>query len=167
MKARTSPQSTARARSRRRATPVKAPTPPRVTVVTLGVSDLARSLRFYCEGLGFSPSSASNDHIVFLDAGGVVLALYPRELLAKDAQLSPEGSGFGGITVARNVGTKAEVDAALEAARNAGAKILKSAQEVFWGGYSGYFADPDGHPWEVAYNPHWKLDAEGYVVLPR
>ena len=146
---------------------MKAPTPPRVTVVTLGVSDLARSRRFYCEGLGFSPSSASNDHIVFLDAGGVVLALYPRDLLAKDAQLSPKGSGFGGVTVARNVGTKGEVDAALEAARKAGAKILKPAQEAFWGGYSGYFADPDGHPWEVAYNPHWKLDADGRVVLPR
>jgi catechol 2,3-dioxygenase-like lactoylglutathione lyase family enzyme len=126
---------------------------PGLTVITLGVSDLARSRRFYCDGLGFSP-------------GGVVLALYPRDLLAKDAQLSPKGSGFGGVTVARNVGTKAEVDAALDAARAAGAKILKPAQEAFWGGYSGYFADPDSHPWEVAYNPHWKLDAEGRVVLP-
>ena len=140
---------------------------PRLTVVTLGVSDLARSRRFYCDGLGFSQSSASNVQIVFLDAGGGVLALYPRELLAKDAQVSPKGSGFGGITLACNVGTKAEVDAALEAARKAGAKILKPAQEAFWGGYSGYFADPDGHPWEVAYNPHWKLDAEGRVMLPR
>jgi hypothetical protein len=140
---------------------------PRLTVVTLGVSDLARSRRFYCDGLGFSPSSASNDHIVFLDAGGIVLALYPRDLLAKDAQISPKGSGFGGITLARNVSTKAEVDTALECARKAGAKILKLAQEAFWGGYSGYFADPDGHPWEVAYNPHWKLDAEGRVMLPR
>jgi catechol 2,3-dioxygenase-like lactoylglutathione lyase family enzyme len=146
----------------------KAPaSPSRLTVVTLGVSDLARSRRFYCEGLGFSPSSASNDHIVFLDAGGVVLALYRRDLLAKDAQLSPKGSGFGGIALARNVRTKAEVDAALEAARRAGAKVLKPAQEAFWGGYSGYFADPDGHPWEVAYNPHWKLDAAGRVMLPR
>ena len=135
----------------------------RLTVVTLGVSDLAGSRRFYCEGLGFSPSRASHDHILFLDAGGVVLALYPRDLLAKDAQLSPKGSGFGGVTVACNVGTKAEADAA----RAAGAKILKPAQEAFWGGYSGYFADPHGHPWEVAYNPHWKLDAEGRVVLPR
>jgi uncharacterized protein len=140
---------------------------PGLTVITLGVSDLARSRHFYCDDLGFSPSSVSNDHIVFLDAGGVVLALYPRDLLAKDAQLSPKGSGFGGVTVARNVGTKAEVDAALDDARAAGAKILKPAQEAFWGGYSGYFADPDGHPWEVAYNPHWKLDAEGRVVLPR
>jgi hypothetical protein len=138
-----------------------------LTVVTLGVSDLARSRRFYCEGLGFLASSTSNEHVVFIDAGGVVLGLYAREPLAKDAQLSPEGSGFGGVTLARNVGAKAEVDAALEAARKAGAQILKPAQEVFWGGYSGYFADPDGHPWEVAYNPHWKLDADGRVALPR
>jgi catechol 2,3-dioxygenase-like lactoylglutathione lyase family enzyme len=138
---------------------------PCLTVVTLGVSDLARSRRFYCDGLGFSPSSASSEHVVFLDAGGVVLALYPRDHLAKDAQVSPEGSGFGGITLARNVGTKREVDAALEVARKAGAAILKPAQEVFWGGYSGYFADPDGYPWEVAFNPHWRLDASGRVVL--
>jgi catechol 2,3-dioxygenase-like lactoylglutathione lyase family enzyme len=151
----------------KRPAPTKPAASPRLTVITLGVSDLARSRRFYCEGLGFSPSSASNDHIVFLDAGGVVLALYPRDLLAKDAQLSPKGSGFGGIALARNVRTKAEVDAALEAARKAGAKILKPAEQAFWGGYSGYFADPDDHPWEVAYNPHWKLDAEGRVVLPR
>jgi uncharacterized protein len=145
-----------------------APNPsPRLTVVTLGVSDLARSRRFYCEGLGFSASSASNENIVFLDAGSVVLALYPRALLAKDAKLSFKGSGFGGVTVARNVGSKEEVDAAMGVARKAGAKILKPAQEAFWGGYSGYFADPDGYPWEVAYNPHWKLDANGGVVLPQ
>ncbi len=155
------------ARVARRPWSTKPAASPRPTVVTLGVSDLARSRRFYCDGLGFSASSASNDHIVFLDTGGVVLALYPRDLLAKDAQVSPKGSGFGGITVARNVGAKAELDAALEAARMAGAKILKLAQEAFWGGYSGYFADPDGHPWEVTYNPHWKLDAAGRVVLPR
>lgn len=93
----------------------------------------------------------------------MILALYPRDLLAKDSQLSPEGSCFGGIALARNLWTKAEVDAALEAARKAAATILKQAQEVF----SGYFTDPDGHPREVAYNPHWKLDAEGRVVLPR
>jgi catechol 2,3-dioxygenase-like lactoylglutathione lyase family enzyme len=138
-----------------------------LTVVTLGVSDVARSRRFYCEGLGFAASSGSDENIVFIDAGGVVLALYPRDLLAEDAHVSPKGAGFGGIALARNVGSKGEVDAALDVARRAGATILKTAQEVFWGGYSGYFADPDGHPWEVAYNPHWKLDAEGCVVLPR
>ena len=101
-----------------------------------------------------------------MDAGGIVLALYRRKLLADDANVPSEGSGFSGVTLARNVGSKAEVDGALEAAKKAGARILKPAQEVFWGGYSGYFADPDGHPWEVSYNPHWKLDAAGRVVLP-
>ena len=140
---------------------------PRITVVTLGVSDVARSRRFYCEGLGFTASSASNPHVVFIDAGGVVLGLYSRDALAEDAQLPAEGSGFGGITLARNLPSKAEVDAALLVAEKAGAKILKTAREVFWGGYSGYFADPDGHPWEVAYNPHWSLDAAGGVILPK
>lgn len=138
---------------------------PRLTVVTLGVQDLARSRMFY-GALGFRPSSSSNESIVFMDAGGVVLALYRRKLLADDANLPSAGSGFGGVTLARNVASKAEVDVALDAAKKAGASILKPAQEAFWGGYSGYFADPDGHPWEVAYNPHWKLDADGRVVLP-
>jgi uncharacterized glyoxalase superfamily protein PhnB len=100
-----------------------------------------------------------------MDAGGVVLALYRRKLLADDANMTSEGSGFGGFTLARNVASKAEVDAALEVAKQAGATIVKPAHEAFWGGYSGYFADPDGHAWEVAYNPHWKLDAGGRVVL--
>jgi catechol 2,3-dioxygenase-like lactoylglutathione lyase family enzyme len=139
---------------------------PRLTVVTLGVSDLARARRFYCDGLGWRASSTSSEHIIFIDVGGVVLALYPRDQLAEDAELSPMGSGFGGITLAHNVASKADVDAALEAARRAGARILKPAQEVFWGGYSCYFADPDGYPWEVAHNPHWKLDADGRVMLP-
>jgi catechol 2,3-dioxygenase-like lactoylglutathione lyase family enzyme len=139
---------------------------PSISVITLGVSDLARSRRFYCEGLGFRDSNQSDEHIGFLHAGGVMLALYPRHLLAEDAQLPAAGSGFGGITLARNVATKEEVDAALVRAEKAGAHILKSAREVFWGGYSGYFADPDGHPWEIAYNPHWELDENGLVLLP-
>src|SRR5579871_5345993 len=97
---------------------------PRLTVVTLGVSDLSRARRFYCEGLGWRASSASNEHIVFIDAGGVVLALYPRERLADDAKVDPAGSGFGGVTLAHNVGSKSEVDAALAAAQKAGARIL-------------------------------------------
>ncbi len=141
--------------------------PPRLTVVTLGVSDLARSRAFYCAGLGFEASSISNEHIVFMAAGGVVLALYPRKLLADDAHVPSKGSGFGGLALARNLKSKAAVDAALVVAKKAGAAILKPAQEVFWGGYSGYFGDPDGHVWEVAYNPHWKLDRDGRVVLPR
>jgi uncharacterized protein len=151
--------------SRRAPRPKPSP-PPRLTVVTLGVHDLARSRTFY-ETLGFRASSASNESIVFLDAGGAVLALYRRKLLADDANLSSEGSGFGGVTLARNVASRADVDAALDVAKGAGAHILKPAHEAFWGGYSGYFADPDGHPWEVAHNPHWKLGAEGRVALPK
>jgi len=139
---------------------------PRITVVTLGVADLPRARSFYAEGLGFKVSPSSNDQVVFIEAGSVVLGLYSREALAEDAQLSPEGSGFGGITLARNVGSENEVDVALAVAKRAGARILKPAQKVFWGGYSGYFADLDGHPWEVAFNPHWKLDEHGAVVLP-
>jgi predicted lactoylglutathione lyase len=139
---------------------------PRLTVVTLGVQDMARARMFY-EALGFRPSGSSNENIGFLDAGGVVLALYRRKLLAGDAHVSSEGSGFGGVTLARNVGSRGEVDAALDVARKAGAAVLKPAQEAFWGGYSGYFADPDGHPWEVAHNPHWQLDARGCVELPK
>ncbi len=147
--------------------PQAARTAPRLTVVTLGVQDLARSRAFYCDGLGFRASSGSTEGITFIDAGGVVLALYRRKLLADDANVSSEGSGFGGVTLARNVRSKAEVDAALEVAKKAGAAILKPAQVAFWGGYSGYFADPDGHPWEVAFNPYWKIDAAGNVVLPK
>jgi uncharacterized glyoxalase superfamily protein PhnB len=139
---------------------------PRLTVVTLGVQDLARARTFYCDGLGFRASKASNESIVFLDAGGAVLALYRRKLLAVDANVASEGTGFGGVTLAHNVGSTKAVDAAFERAKKAGATVLKAPQQAFWGGYSGYFADPDGHPWEVAYNPHWKLDATGRVVLP-
>jgi catechol 2,3-dioxygenase-like lactoylglutathione lyase family enzyme len=139
---------------------------PRITVITLGVADLARARDFYVEGLGWKASSSSNEHITFIDAGGIVLGLYPRELLAEDAKLELGSSGFSGVTLAHNVASKSEVDSALQAALNAGAALLKPAQEVFWGGYSGYFADPDGHVWEVAYNPHWQLNANGCVVLP-
>jgi len=138
---------------------------PTLTVITLGVADLQRSRRFYSEGLGFRIARGSDENIVFLQAGGVVLGLYPRKLLAEDAMVPAAGSGFGGITLARNVASKAEVDAALAQAEHAGASILKSARDVFWGGYSGYFADPDGYTWEVAYNPHWELGEDGQVKL--
>ncbi|MFO0750487.1 MAG: VOC family protein [Myxococcota bacterium] len=138
----------------------------RLNVITLGVADLARARAFYLTGLGWRASSASNDHVTFIDVGGLVLALFPREHLAADAHLDPAGSGFGGITLAQNVGSKAAVDAVLAAAVAAGGTLLKAAEDVFWGGYSGYFADPDGHPWEVAWNPLWPLDASGRVQLP-
>jgi len=139
---------------------------PRITVVTLGVADLERARNFYVNGLGWKASSSSNEHITFIDAGGVVLGLYPRSLLAEDAMVDPKGSGFRGVTLAQNVSSKSDVDRALQTAVRAGALLLKPAQEVFWGGYSGYFADPEGHIWEVAYNPHWKLDEIGRVLLP-
>jgi predicted lactoylglutathione lyase len=139
----------------------------RLTVITLGVADLALSRRFYCEGLGWTASPSSSDDIVFIPVGQIVLALYPRPLLAQDACLPPTPTGgFDGITLAQNVKSKAEVDAALARAVRAGARLSKPAQEVFWGGYSGYFLDPDGHAWEIAYNPLWGLTPDGRVVLP-
>lgn len=139
---------------------------PRIHLVTLGVADLARSRRFYSD-LGLSPSSASNDDVAFFDVGGVVLGLYGRAPLAADAAVSAEGSGFRAVTLAWNQASKADVDAALALAVNAGATLQKRAEEAFWGGYSGYFADPDGHLWEVAYNPLFPFDERGHLTLPR
>jgi catechol 2,3-dioxygenase-like lactoylglutathione lyase family enzyme len=137
----------------------------RLNIITLGVADLTRSRQFY-ERLGWRASSASNKSIVFFQAGATALALYPCAELAKDAHLPAEGSGFGGITIAYNARTRNEVDAVLAEARAAGAKILKPAEEAFWGGYSGYFADPDGHPWEVAWTPGFKIETDGSLRLP-
>ena len=139
---------------------------PRITVVALGVYDLARSRRFYCDGLGWRPSSQSDNDIVFIDAGGIVLELYLHEALAADAGLDPKGGGFGGIVLARNVASAAEVDLVVGIAERAGATILKAPQPASWGGYSGYFSDPDAHPWEITYNPMWGFDSAGAVVLP-
>ena len=139
----------------------------RLSIVSLGVADLAASRRFYEQGLGWKVSSTSNESIVFLDLGGVVLGLYGRDALADDMKL-PHGEpgGFGGFSLAHNARSKEDVDRVLEDAAKAGAKILKPAEEVFWGGYSGYFADPDGHPWEVAWNPFFPLSEDGRVELP-
>jgi uncharacterized protein len=141
----------------------------RLHVVSLGVSNIARARAFYCEGLGFPACKGTNEHIVFLDAGGVMLALYGRQALAQDAQIPKlaEPGSFGGIALARNVGAKAEVDAFLTRAKRAGGQVTKPAQEVLWGGYSGYFTDLDGHPWEIAFNPKWTLDADESVHLER
>jgi catechol 2,3-dioxygenase-like lactoylglutathione lyase family enzyme len=137
----------------------------RLSIVTLGVSDLTASRSFY-QRLGWSPSAtASNDEIVFFQLGGIVLALYGRAALAKDAGLEP-GRGFGGVALAYNARCKDDVDATLAAAKDAGARILKPAEEAFWGGYSGCFADPDGHPWEVAWNPHFAIQDDGSIKLP-
>lgn len=141
---------------------------PRLTVITLGVRDVAIAKKFYCEGLGWAPAEGSNEHITFINAGGVVLALFARQSLAADAKLEDKNAGgFAGFTLAHNVATRNEVDEALLDAKRAGAKILKTAEVAFWGGYSGYFADPDGNAWEVAHNPHWQLDARGRVMLPQ
>jgi catechol 2,3-dioxygenase-like lactoylglutathione lyase family enzyme len=138
----------------------------RVSLVTLGVKDLERSLTFYRDGLGFPVSPASNDDVVFFRTGGIVVTLFPHGKLADDAHVAPEGSGFRGIALAHNVREKSEVGAILAAAARAGATITKPAQDVFWGGHSGYFADPDGHLWEVAWNPHFPLRADGTIELP-
>ena len=137
----------------------------RVSLITLGVADLARSLRFY-ESLGWR---RANDHaeVVFFQAGGLVLGLFARAALATDAGLSEEGSGFRGIALAYNARSREEVDAVLAEATAAGAKLLKPAEDAFWGGYSGYFADPDGHLWEVAWNPDWTVLEDGSVRLHR
>lgn len=138
---------------------------PRLTVVTLGVKDLKRSLAFYKKGLGWPTKATAKDPIAFFQLGCVVLALFPRHLLAEDAHVRAKGSGFRGITLAHNVRTEAEVDKALRRVRKLGARIVKKAQKASWGGYSGYFADLDGHLWEVAHNPFMKLDRQGNPCL--
>ena len=137
----------------------------RVSIVTLGVADLARSRAFY-ERIGWRPAANQAEGIVFFQAGGMALALYPREELAKDANVPAEGSGFRGTTLAYNARSRAEVDAVLAEAKTAGARIVKPAQDAFWGGYSGYFADLDGFLWEVAWNPFFPIAADGSIQIP-
>jgi hypothetical protein len=138
----------------------------RVSFVTLGVGDVARARRFY-EALGFTASSTSNDNVAFFDAGGVVLSLFGRSALATDARVTDSTPSFSGVALAHNVGSEAEVDRVLAHAVACGATLRKAGQKVFWGGYAGYFADLDGHFWEVAFNPFLPLDADGRPELPR
>lgn len=138
---------------------------PRLTLITLGVADVAVARAFY-ERLGFKASSDSNPNVTFFDAGGVALALFGHSALAEDANISSTPSGFSGVTLAHNVSSEAEVEAILTEAVAAGAKLTKPAAKTFWGGYSGYFSDPDGHLWEVAHNPFWPMDENGRVILP-
>lgn len=138
---------------------------PQLHVVTLGVADVAKARAFY-EALGFRASAASQESIVFFELSGVVLALFERSHLADDATVAPAGDGFRSFTLAHNVETEEGVDAALRHAEYCGARIVKPASKVFWGGYSGYFSDPDGHLWEVAYNPFFPIDEDGRLVLP-
>jgi catechol 2,3-dioxygenase-like lactoylglutathione lyase family enzyme len=137
----------------------------RISLVTLGVNDLEKSTIFF-ERLGWRRSVKRAQGVSFFQCGGVAISLYPRSELAADACVSPEGEGFGGFTLAYNTRSKQEVDAVLVEAKSAGASIVKLAQEAFWGGYSGYFRDLDGHLWEVAWNPSFALDEAGAVTLP-
>jgi uncharacterized glyoxalase superfamily protein PhnB len=140
---------------------------PRVNVITLGTKNLERLRKFYEQGLGWKASSTSNEHFVAFQLGGIILCLFPEALLADDAMTTISSEqGFRGITLAHNVANKGEVDVILKQAVSAGAKLQKAAQDVFWGGYSGYFSDPDGHLWEVAWNPHWTLTIDGVLKLP-
>ncbi|MDP2062196.1 MAG: VOC family protein [Phaeovulum sp.] len=139
-------------------------TPQRVTLITLGVDDLARSRRFY-EAWGWRVARAL-EGVVFFQLLGSALGLFGREALAVDQGRPGAALGTGAMTLAQNFATRAEVDAAFAAALAAGAKALKPPQEVFWGGYSGYFADPDGHVWELAMNPFWPLAEDGSLTLP-
>jgi predicted lactoylglutathione lyase len=137
----------------------------RVSLITLGVADLGASRAFY-ERLGLAASPASNADVAFFQLDGMALALFGRAALAEDAHVANSQPGFSGITIAQNQHSKAEVDRIMAEAKAAGATILKPAQDVFWGGYCGYFSDPDGHLWEIAWNPFFPLDARGRLSLP-
>jgi predicted lactoylglutathione lyase len=136
----------------------------RLSLVTLGVSDLARSRAFY-EQLGWSSNTPVELDVAFFQLGGMVLSLWDRTSLAEDSGVAL-GSGFGAVALAYNVRSEAEVDAAIAEADAAGATISRAQSATFWGGYSGVFLDLDGHPWEVAHNPRWELAADGSVTLP-
>ena len=134
-------------------------------LVTLGVKDFETARKFYSETLGWKPSSSSGDDVAFFQVGGVVLSIYPREKLAEDALIDSEGHGFAGFTLAYNAQSEAEVDEIIRDLKAKGVKIIKEPQKVFWGGYSSYFADPDGFCWEVAYNPFFAFDENGNLKL--
>ncbi len=135
----------------------------RVNVITLGVGDLGRARRFY-EALGWETRADPDDDVVFFQAGGMVVSLWDRTRLAEDSCVE-DSPGWGGVTLAVNFGSREEVDAVTEEARAAGAEIGREPAETFWGGYSAVFVDPDGHPWEVAHNPHWTITEDGGVKL--
>jgi catechol 2,3-dioxygenase-like lactoylglutathione lyase family enzyme len=140
--------------------------PAKINIVTLGVQDLDRAAGFYAS-LGWRRSESSNAEIIWFVTAGSILGLFPFEHLAEDAALAPErAAGFGGVTLAINVPTEEEVQPALDAAAAAGGTVLKPATRADWGGLSGYFADPDGYPWEVAWNPFLPLDEAGLLTMP-
>lgn len=137
----------------------------RISLITLGVSDLARSAAFY-ERLGWKRSIKKAEGVVFFQTGGMALALWPRAELAKDAGIADSGGGFAGCALAFNTRDRAEVERVLDEVARAGGKIVKPAKEAFWGGYTGYFADPDGFLWEVAWNPGFAMAKDGSITLP-
>ena len=134
-------------------------------LVTLGVRDFETSRKFYTEILGWKPSSSSDEDITFFQAGGVVISIFQREKLAEDVRIDSEGNGFAGFTLAYNAQSESEVDEIIGDLKSKGVKILKEPQKVFWGGYSSYFADPDGNCWEVAYNPFFSFDENGNLKM--
>jgi catechol 2,3-dioxygenase-like lactoylglutathione lyase family enzyme len=136
----------------------------RLSLITLGTSDLERARNFY-EALGWTTGAAPDDDVVFFQAGGMIVALWDRARLAEDSAVK-EGSGWGGVTLAYNTRSAKEVDDVIEEARAAGATIGREPGETFWGGHSGVFIDPDGHPWEIAHNPSWTIEEDGSVTLP-
>ena len=135
----------------------------RLSLITLGVADLGRARSFY-EALGWTTGAAPEDDVVFFQAGGMIVALWDRDNLAEDTVVQDNG-GWGGITLAHNVRSPQEVDAVLSEAAAAGATIARPGAATFWGGYSGVFVDPDGHPWEVAHNPAWTIREDGSISL--
>jgi catechol 2,3-dioxygenase-like lactoylglutathione lyase family enzyme len=137
-----------------------------VSLITVGVRDVERARRFYVDDLGFQAAAVGDEHTIFLRAGSVVISLWQRDQLEAEVGLSAGESGFGGITLAQNLPSKTAVDEMLARAEAAGGRIVKPAEDMVWGGYSGYFADPDGHLWEVAWNPHFGLADDGRLTLP-
>lgn len=134
----------------------------RISIVTLGVKDLTASKRFYVDALGWK-AVFENKEIIFFQVGGMIFALFLREKLAEDFQVDAASFGRAAVALAYNVRTRSEVDPLMERAASAGATILKSAREASWGGYSGYFADPDGFAWEIAWNPSWSMKPDGGI----
>lgn len=138
----------------------------KLNLITLGVTDFAKAVGFYENGLGWKKSPASVEELAVFPLGGIVLALHPRTALAEDATVDPSGTGFSGITLSYNARSEQEVNEVMEKVKSLGANIVKPAQKVYWGGYSGYFKDLDGHLFEVAYNPFWELDENDNLILP-
>jgi len=136
----------------------------RISIVTLGVKDLAVSKKFYVDGLGWKPAF-ENKEILFFQTGGLVFALFLRDELAADFETDPASFGQAAMALAHNVREKSEVDPVMQRAAAAGARILKPSRQASWGGYSGYFADPDGFAWEVAWNPQWRMDPDGSIHI--